>query len=147
MKAIELNAITARSISRFRRRRGRASITSPARVAPKPVASPPPRDGRFSATGFGLVYNGAEACSVSVELTTPAAPATGVLKEQARPAGIVAGQENFSAVGTSTVWPTGVTVTVTLPAAFGASSKEGALTVVVNGPVRVTASGATFEGT
>ena len=75
---------------------------------------------------------------MSVELTTPAVPAVGALNEQLTPAGSVAGHENVRDAGFRAVLPLGVTVTVALPEALGASVKDDGFTEVVNDTARVT---------
>ena len=79
---------------------------------------------------------------MSVELIAPPLLIEGALKEHDSPAGNVEGHEKMSEAGVSTVVPVGVTVTVTLPAVFGASDSELGLIVVVNDPDRVIVKGA-----
>ena len=88
--------------------------------------------------------SGDASCSVSVALTVPWLLRTGALKEHASPIGIAEGHENASDPAVSSVEPFGVAVTVTLPAAFGASDNEEGLIAVVNDPDTDTIKGARF---
>ena len=70
-------------------------------------------------------------------MMTPLPPAVGALNEHVNPDGSVGGQEKVNALGFKTVVPFGVTVTVTLPDAFGPRVRMAGLIDVVKAPPRV----------